>query len=226
MPQLWILEPERYPQAVESLRALENRIVRFNKEEGLQIFLLTGTERKTGVSAVAFNLSLICGWDMPERQILMIDANMSHPSLHNSFDIHISPGLIDFLYGNVATTDIVYGSCLPNLSLPNLTLIPFGKKSEDLSSPFMRQSFLDFIDLVKDQYDLIFIDSEPIINSAHAQSISSQADGVIMVAEAKKTRLEDLTEAKIHLQNNGARLIGNFLNRRKYVIPQWLYKWL
>ena len=221
LPQIWVSEPEKYPQVIESLRVLENKIVRFNEEERLQVFLLTGTERKTGVSSIAFNLSLLCGWDMPERRILMIDANMSHPSLHKSFDIPIAPGLADFLYGIVPIASITYDSFLPNLKL-----IPFGNKAENLPSPFMRQSFLDFLKLIKEQYDLVFIDSEPSQSSGDARTISSRADGVIMVAESQKTRLEALTEAKNHLQDDGARLIGNFLNRRKYAIPQWLYRWV
>ncbi|MCI5163800.1 MAG: hypothetical protein D3917_17650, partial [Candidatus Electrothrix sp. AX5] len=199
VPQIWVSEPEKYPRVIESLRVLENKIVRFNEEERLQVFLLTGTERKTGVSSIAFNLSLICGWDMPERRILMIDANMSHPSLHKSFTIPIAPGLADFLYGRVPIASITYDSFLPNLKL-----IPFGNKAENLPSPFMRQSFLDFLKLIKEQYDLVFIDSEPSQSSGHARTISSRVDGVIMVAESQKTRLEALTEAKNHLQDAGA----------------------
>ncbi|MCI5211227.1 MAG: hypothetical protein D3910_21135, partial [Candidatus Electrothrix sp. ATG2] len=184
-PRLWVQESHRLPQVVEELRVLKNRVIRFNEKKGIKTILLTGVDRQTGVSAVAFNLSLIYSRDLPDRRILLIDTNMRHASLHSSFDIPITPGFMDFLYGNKRLPDVTWKSFLPNLDL-----IPFGQTYEDCPAPFTLPSFRNFTERIREQYDLILFDSDAGLKSDHTQSISSQTDGVIMIAEAQKTRLE------------------------------------
>ena len=220
-PRLWMLDPERWPRAMESFRILKNRISRLGEKEGMKVFLLTGSDRKCGTSAIAFNLSLICAWDMPDCRILMVDANVSHPSLHKSFGISPEPGFADFLYGKVLMPEIIRESCLPNLDL-----VTFRKNGKNIPSPFSLRSFSDFLQAVKKHYDFIFLDSEPLLSSGHTQIVSSCTDGVILVAEANHTRLEVISELKYRLESSGARLAGSFLNRRRYVIPKWLYRYI
>ncbi|MEZ4528094.1 MAG: CpsD/CapB family tyrosine-protein kinase [Desulfobacterales bacterium] len=220
-PRLWMLDPEQYPRALESFRSLKNSITRLGEKEGMKVFLLTGSDRKCGTSAIAFNLSLICAWDMPDRRILMTDANLSHPSLHKSFGISPEPGFADFLYGKVPMPEIIRQSCLPNLDL-----VTFRKNGKSIPSPFSLGSFSEFLQTVKTHYDFIFLDSEPVLSSGHTQLVSSRADGVILVTEASRTRLEVITELKNRLESSGARLAGSFLNRRRYVIPKWIYRYI
>lgn len=220
-PRLWMLDPERWPRAMESFRILKNRISSLGEKEGMKVFLLTGSDRKCGTSAIAFNLSLICAWDMPDLRILMVDANVSHPSLHKAFGISPEPGFADFLYGNVPMPEIIRESCLPNLDL-----VTFRKNGKGIPSPFSLRSFSDFLQTVKKHYDFIFLDSEPLLSSGHTQIVSSRADGVLLVAEANRTRLEVITELKYRLESSGARLAGSFLNRRRYVIPKWIYRYI
>ncbi len=220
-PRLWMLYPEKWPRALESFRTLKNQISGLGEKEGLRVFLLTGSDRKCGTSAIAFNLSLICAWDMPDSRILMVDANVSHPVLHKSFGISPEPGFADFLYGRVRMPEIIRNSCLHNLDL-----VTFRKSGESVPSPFSLRSFSCFLETVKKYYDFIFLDSEPLLSSGHTQIISSRADGVMIVAEAGRTRLEVISELKYRLESSGARLIGSFLNRRRYVIPRWIYKYI
>ncbi|MCI5121974.1 MAG: hypothetical protein D3908_12440, partial [Candidatus Electrothrix sp. AUS4] len=163
-PQLWLREPKLYPKAVEAFRVLKNRVIRFNEKEGIKTILLTGVDRQSGVSSVAFNLSLTCGRDLPDRRILLIDANMHHASLHSSFELPIEPGLMNLLYSNNLLHEITYES-----SLPNLHLIPFGQTYEDRPAPFTLPSFKIFLEQVAEQYELIIIDSDACLKSDHTQ---------------------------------------------------------
>ncbi len=154
---------------------------------------------------------------MPQQKILLIDANMSYPSLHKSFDLPPSPGVVELLYGEATISEVVQKSSLPNLKLIGLG----GNKA--FTSPFTRQSFQDFLQLIKKQCDFIFIDSAPWLTSSHTQRISLETDGVIIVAESYRTHLENVTELYNKLRFNDVLLLGSFLNRRKNPIPQWLY---
>lgn len=220
LPELWAINPERYPHVVSNFRAMKNLLLRYN-EKNMKIFLITGAERKVGVSTVAFNLSLICGWDMPERRILIIDVNVSAPMLHKSFSIKNVPGLTDFLYGKVPLKEIIYKS-----DVENLDLIPFGEKNETLPSPFTRSIFLNFIDSMRNRYDFIIIDSEPSITSGYTQSILNNTDAVILVVKNSITRLESIAEFKTQMYSNGIPIVGTFLNFRKKYIPNFILKYI
>lgn len=220
LPELWAINPERYPHVISNFRAMKNLLLRYN-EKNMKIFLITGAERKVGVSTVAFNLSLICGWDMPERRILIIDVNASAPMLHKSFSIKNVPGLTDFLYGKVPLKEIIYKS-----DVENLDLIPFGEKSETLPSPFTRSIFLNFIDSMRNRYDFIIIDSEPSITSGYTQSILNNTDAVILVVKNSITRLESIAEFKTQMYSNGIPIVGTFLNFRKKYIPNFILKYI
>ncbi|XCN75096.1 MAG: CpsD/CapB family tyrosine-protein kinase [Candidatus Electrothrix aestuarii] len=217
-PRLWVKEAGKYQKAVESFRTLENTIFRYKEKENVQTILITGVERRVGTSTAAFNLALICAKDMPQQKILLIDTDISSPSLHKSFDFPPSPGAIDFFYGEAMLSEVVQESFLPNLKL-----IGLGGNSKESISPFTRQSFQDFLQFVKKHYDFIFIDSAPWLNSSHTQRVSLQTDGVIVVAEAYRTHIETVTELYHKLQLNNIFLLGSFLNRRRHPVPQWLY---
>ncbi|MCI5189500.1 MAG: hypothetical protein D3905_06820 [Candidatus Electrothrix sp. AS4_5] len=146
---------------------------------------------------------------------------MSRPSLHKSFAIDSGTGFVDILYGKTTITGE-----LQNSPFANLHLLPLGYKCESLPSPFTLESFQDFLGYVTEQYDLTIIDTEPVLQSSHAQYIASRTDGVVVIAEAGKSRLDDLIEMKTQLQNDGVHLIGSFLNRQRRIIPRWVTRFI
>jgi MinD-like ATPase involved in chromosome partitioning or flagellar assembly len=220
-PELWAMKPELYPQIISNFRAMKNIIILNHQKKMMKIFLITGPERKVGVSTIAFNISIVCGWDMPERRVLMIDANVSYPALHHSFSIRNTPGLADFLYGKALLKEVIYKS-----NVDNLDIIPFGEKNENFPSPFTREIFFNFIQSIKNKYDFIFIDSEPSITSGYTQSILSKTDGVIIIVKNGTTRLESINETITQMYNNEIPVIGSFLNFKKKIIPNFIIKYI
>lgn len=221
LPELWVLEPKRFPQAVKSFSILLNKIIRSNKKESVQKILFTGVDRGSGVSTVAFNLALICSQDIPECKILLVDANITHPCLHKSFRVPREPGLLDFLYEQCELSEVIQDSLLPNLKL-----ISQGANCSDSCSPFTLKSFTNFTECIQKDFDLIFFDSDSYICSAHTQTIAYRTDGLILVAEAERSRLQSVRETIIQLHQDGIPLLGNILNRHRDVIPSFLYGYL
>jgi len=220
-PNVWVMNPNSHPKVLYSLRIIKNTLIRYT-DKNKRIFLVTSAESKVGVSTIAFNLSLTCGWDIPEYRILLIDANISSPSLYKSFDIKKSPGLVDYLYSKVSLKDIIYKSCLNNFEL-----VPIGEKYDYLPSPFTRLIFIEFIEYIKNQYDIIIIDSEPLLNSSYTQSILPIIDGgVIIVAEAGKTRFEDMKKIHLQFQSYNVNIIGTIFNKHKNIIPKFIQRYL
>jgi len=84
----------------------------------------------------------------------------------------------------------------------------------------------DLLDSLKEQFDLIIIDSAPAFSSADGVGISSSVDGVVLVMEAETTRWPVTEEAKGRIIRNGGNILGIVLNKRKYHIPEFIYRHL
>jgi Mrp family chromosome partitioning ATPase len=78
----------------------------------------------------------------------------------------------------------------------------------------------------RDRYDLILLDSAPLLMSSQTRIISTRTDGVIIVAEANGTRWEVLREIKRQLEADHAKIVGGILNKRRFVIPRWAYRFI
>ncbi len=217
-PMLWLLFPELYPSVTESFRYLKSKTFVLERRKSLKTLMVTGPQQKVGVSTIAFNLALILAFDMIDRRILLVDTNLSNPSLHASFDQSINPGLMDYLFGIRPLSEIIRAS-----DYPNLHLIPSGTIETLQVIPFDLKEFDYFLTEVCEQYDYIILDSAPALKSSQTQSLSSKTDGVIVVAEANKTRWQVMADLKQQLENDGANIIGSFLNKRRFPIPKWLY---
>ncbi|MCI5144030.1 MAG: hypothetical protein D3923_00550 [Candidatus Electrothrix sp. AR3] len=214
--------PDKNPQILEIFRSFANKIVLFNDNQNLKVFLLTGVDNKVGTSTITFNLGLILGRGMPDRQILIIDTNLESPSLHVAFNRSPpSNGLMEYLLDQAGLVDIVQSTFLSNLDL-----ITVRQLNDKILSPFSLPSFKRLLDEVREYYDIILLDSSPALKSSHTKMISAKVDGVILVAEANKSRFEVLEELVLQLHTQGANILGSFLNKRKYFIPQWIYRYI
>jgi len=218
---LWMREPDKYARISENFRTFAGKISVMNENKGWKIFLVTGSEESVGVSTITFNLGLIMGWDMPDRRILIADTNIAHPCLHTAFGHPPSPGLMEYLLDKLPLFEIVQKTCLSNLDI-----IPFCHTEHDILSPFSLKTFSKFMKEVREYYDFVLLDSAPVLSSSHTRILSSKADGVIIVAEAGRTRFEVLEELVRQLKSEGAKPAGSFLNKRRYVIPKWLYRYI
>ncbi len=221
VPALWMFSPGKFPLALESFRSLKNKIVALKGNENLSVFLITGASGKVGISTVTFNLGLILGMDLSEKRILLVDANLRNPSLDKVFGISPEPGLMDHFFEGRSLSDVIQAS-----PVPNLDLLPVGQSAHQLMSPFDMEEFSSFIEEVKNNYDFVLIDSEPALQSSRTRMASSKVDGVIIVAEVNRTRLEVISELKRQLEIDGVRIAGCFLNKRIFVIPRWVYRFI
>jgi len=216
---LWMNDPLTYPDIMDSLRIVKNRMARLQREENGKIFLVTGPDRKVGTSTLTFNLGLIIARDMLDQRILLVDASLSNPELHTVFSVPQEPGLMDYLLKNLAIDQITRES-----PLPNMQLVPVGRIVDEVTSPFDLKRFTNFLDEVRQQYDWILLDSAPVLRSSHSRVLSPKMDGVITVAETNVTRWEVLVELREQLIKDGAKLVGGILNKRRFVIPKWVYR--
>ena len=105
---------------------------------------------------------------------------------------------------------------------PNLEVITIGKPATQILSPFDLLKFATFLEEVRTRYDFVLFDSAPILGYSDSLTISTNVDGVILVAEANHTRYETIISIENYLQGS-AKYLGIVLNKRRFVIPKVLY---
>ena len=83
-----------------------------------------------------------------------------------------------------------------------------------------------FWEPLKERFDLIIVDSPPVMLFPDGPAIVSKVDGVILVIEAEKTRWQVALNVKEKIIKSGGTILGTVFNKRKYYIPEYLYKYL
>jgi len=83
---------------------------------------------------------------------------------------------------------------------------------------------LDSVDAMRVAFDNILIDCRSLRVSSEAAVLSSSVDGVAVVVEAGQTRRDEILNAQRTIENAGGTFLGFVLNKRRYPVPEWLYK--
>ncbi len=217
-PILWMADEKRYFHIAEAFRSLVNKISFISYSSKKKVFLMTGSDSKVGTSTILFNTGLMMGRIL-DRKILIVDANIYHPSLQTAFNASPAVCLTDYLLGEEKLSDIVQQTFIPNLDV-----ITCKRIDDKFLSPFAKSTFFTFFQEIREQYEIILLDSAPALQSSHTNILLSEADGVIIVAAAGETRMRVLEELVRHLHMEGATILGSFLNKRRYPIPKWIYR--
>ena len=121
------------------------------------------------------------------------------------------PGLVDYLFKKAGLDEII-----KNTSIHNFSYIPAGTfpfyPAEILESNAMKY----FLDEMRNTFDIIIIDSAPIVAVIDSEIFSKIVDGTILVVSADKTETNLMLDAVKLLKNNNATFLGTVLNNFKY----------
>jgi Mrp family chromosome partitioning ATPase len=138
--------------------------------------------------------------------------------LHDVFGIRRTPGISDHVLADAALAD-----CLRDPGVPNLTLLPAGRPAvappRILADPRIDGMLSEF----RDRFDLIVIDSAPLVPFAEGVQLSRKVDGVVLVIRSAATKQVQARRVLALLDDAGARVLGAVLNGRRFYIPRFIY---
>ena len=143
-------------------------------------------------------------------QVVLIDADMRKPRLHQIFGKENGVGLSNFLSGNAELESVI-----KNSEIPNLYYIPSGPIPPNPSELLGSALFKDMIEGLGSRFNHLLIDSPPLLAFSDSVIISTNVDGVIMVVIDGKTPRETLQRSKEVLLQVDARILGVVINRAK-----------
>src|SRR5215470_11750777 len=217
----------------EAYRTLRTNIQFARMERSGKVLVVSSPTLQEGKTTTIVNLALTMA--QSGQKTLLIGANMRRPSIHRFFGIEREPGLSNILVGSAqwrdcirTVADILMGrfemeDIMAAPGLDNLHIIEAGpvpaNPSELLSTPAMA----GFLHSVRDVYDVILVDTPPILPVTDSAIVASQADGVVLVYQAGKVGRLVLKRAKVHVENVGGKVWGVVLNDVKTEIAGYAY---
>jgi succinoglycan biosynthesis transport protein ExoP len=189
----------------EAYRILRTNI-EFNRKnpEDNAITVVSGGAGE-GKSTTLVNLAYICA--QGGYTTLMIDADLRRPRLHAFFDINNSVGLTNYL-----TTDLMLEDVILQTPVDNLYFMPSGILPADAAGILNSRRMSELIQDVKQRFDLILVDSPPILGVSDASVLASEVDLTMIVVQHRKLPRNMLLRVKQAVENVGGNVIGVVLN--------------
>lgn len=221
------------PDAFESeaYRALRTNLLTLPDARAILVTSPSTTEGKT---MTITNLAIVLG--QIGKRVLIVDADLRASAIHNIFGIKREPGLSDIILGNSSIKDAIRNivdlmvgaiyikDIIRNPGLDNIYILPSGTKvstpSEVLGSPSVKE----IINKAKEQFDIILLDTPPLLPIADAPILSEKVDGVLLVYQAGRTPSMTLRRAKSNLDSVNAKIFGALINNLKKKLSPDYYK--
>jgi Mrp family chromosome partitioning ATPase len=213
-----------------------------HRRHNLQLLLANlqnSTQRLRGGAAIAFTSASMGEGVSHVTQLFAIELarHTGRRTLIISAERMQSLGVEDYLR--------MPGNCHPT-NVENVWMLPSkntGRKNdsevdEDTGPELPQRSFLmrvskegeqidtglDSVDALRVAFDNILIDCRSLRVSSEAAVLSSSVDGVAVVVEAGQTRRDEILNAQRTIENAGGKFLGFVLNKRRYPVPEWLYR--
>ncbi len=185
-----------------------------------RVLAITGSHDKEGVSTVAANLAATLARP-GDGQVLLIDADLRHPSVHQIFEARLSPGLADILANGQSSEAVLAPS-----PLQNLRILSAGTADGNLSEMFDSKEFTNLLNSIKKDYRFVVVDLPAVNEASWAVRLARLCDGVGLVVEAERSRWEVVQRTKELLVESNANVLGVVINKRRFYIPKWIYRTL
>jgi capsular exopolysaccharide synthesis family protein len=190
---------------VEAFRILRTNLQFVDVDRDKKIFVVTSPMPREGKTSTASNTAIAV--QSAGLRTLLIDGDLRRPQLADLFGLEPSVGLTSILLGEIDLEEAVQHHPRSGLAvLTSGTLPP--NPAELLQSQAMRQ----VLDKVRREYDVIVIDTPPLLPVTDAALLATQADGAVVVVRQGKTTRDQLTHSMERLHAVGARPLGVTLN--------------
>lgn len=203
------LYAHHYPKSAfaEFCRNIRTNVNFMAREDGRppRRLLITSAGPREGKTTSSINLGIT--FASTGRRVALVDADLRRPSLHHAFQLDNTIGFSSLLTGEARAADV--GQPTPQ---PGLFIIPSGPRPPNPAEALGSPECLAALDQLNEIYDLVIIDTPPVVAVTDAVVLSTAVDGVIMVIKSFKVARDLVLQAKRQLVDVEARIIGVILN--------------
>lgn len=193
----------------EAYRTLRTNMEFSNLDKDLRTILVTSAGAEEGKSTTLSNLAVTIA--QSGKRVILVDADLRRPTLHQAFGLKNSVGLTDM----VRDEAILANPPTQETNVPNLRVLTSGQLPPNPAEILGSKRMSEILAALLERADMVLLDAPPLLAVTDAAVLSSKVDGVLLVVSAGKTKRENARKAQAQLEKINARIIGAVLNNVK-----------
>nr|WP_312383986.1 polysaccharide biosynthesis tyrosine autokinase [Stenotrophomonas geniculata] len=192
--------------AIEALRSLRTSLHFARLEAKNNIVLISGASPNAGKTFVSTNLATVVA--QSGQRVLIIDADMRKGTMHRAFGVTQTPGLSEVIVGAAQISDAIrsFGP------VDGLDFIARGEVPPNPSELLMHPNMTRLLEEVSSRYDLVIVDTPPILAVTDAAILAAQAGTSLLVARFGLNQQKEIALARKRFEQNGAVIRGAIFN--------------
>ena len=192
-------------EGTEAYRVLRTKLLLAPDAARARTVVVTSSIAGEGKSTTAANLAASLAWE--GRRVLLVDGDLWRGRLHRLFRVRSSPGLAECLLN-----DEPLPQAIRTTEIGTLSFMPSGRSEGPPSDLVTKARVPKLFARLRDQYDIVLIDSPPVLVTAETQILTTTADGVVLVVRAGHTDRDVVQQAVKQITSVGGKLVGAVLN--------------
>ena len=171
-----------------------------------------------GKTFTAMNLAISLAMER-NTTILLVDSDVTKPSLTKIFNMRDKPGLLDLLMDE----NLDIGDVISKTNIPKLRFIPAGRQNEHAAELLASRRMNEFVDEMSERYSdrIVLFDAPPMLATSHSSILAQLAGQILLVVESGKTLQDKIIEALSFIDNE--KVIGLVLNKSRKMFAMDYY---
>lgn len=192
-------------RVAECCRSIRTNILFSSADRAMKTITVSSPRPREGKTTTTIYL----GTTMAQSggKVLLIDTDLRRPRLHKSLGVSKQLGLTNLILGDVTIDEVIKST-----DIPNLYVLPSGHQPPNPAELLLTNRFKQVLADLEERFDRILLDSPPVLAVTDAVVLSRLTNGVIVVAQAGKTLLEEVGSAARQFKDVGAPILGVILN--------------
>ncbi len=201
----------------EAFRSVRTNLQFSGINTPLKTILITSASPSEGKSSIVANIATV--FAQSENNVVVVDGDMRRPTLHKIFKLSNRLGLSDYF---IRTPEEMSG-VVKQTKVNNLSIITSGSLPPNPSELLGSARMKDVLTLLTEHFDMVLLDSPPLLAVTDALILAKNVDGVLLVVDPKKTKRGAIRQAIEQLRRLDARLLGVVLNNIKVKRSSYYY---
>jgi len=194
---------------IEAFRNLRTGLIWSDGGEALRTLVVTSAAPGEGKTLTAANLAVTLAYD--GLRVLLVDCDIRRPRVHGLFQLPRAPGLMELLRAS-SDPDAPQPRAIRETPVARLSVLTCGALPVNAANLLSGTRMRVLLRELQEQFDIIVLDTPPVLATADACIVASLTDGVLLVVRAGTTDKNAAQRAYQQLSNVGARVVGTVLN--------------